>query len=143
MNIVGYIEEVQSRGVGSGSGIVVDGIKYGVYDPTSSGLDSVKAGMEVNFTFKPSTDGRFKNEVDEIKNAGGTTIRVNRGQDPEWLTDAVDYNYYKNPQALARLTELGVHASEYSSVGLDYDHTIDNNGTIDDLHKHMELIVNS
>jgi hypothetical protein len=88
------------------------------------------------------TDCRFKNEVDAIKNAGGTTVRVNRGLDPEWLTDAVDYNYYKNPQALARLTELGVHASEYSSVGLDYDHTVDNNGTIDDLHKHMELIVN-
>ena len=85
----------------------------------------------------------FKNEVDAIKNAGGTTIRVNRGQDPEWLTDAVDYNYYQNPQALARLVDQNVHASEYSSVGLDYDHTIDNNSTIDDLHKHMELIVNS
>ena len=40
------------------------------------------------------------------------------------------------------LVDQNVHASEYSSVGLDYDHTVDNNGTIDDLHKHMELIVN-
>ena len=89
------------------------------------------------------TDCRFKNEVDAIKNAGGTTIRVERGEQPQWLPDAVDYNYYQNPQALARLTELNVHASEYSSVGLDYDHTIKNNGTIDELHKAMESIVNS
>ena len=88
------------------------------------------------------TDCRFKNEVDAIKNAGGTTVRVERGERPIWLTDAVDYNYYQNPQALARLTDLNVHASEYSSVGLDYDHTIYNNDTIDALHKQMELIVN-
>ena len=89
------------------------------------------------------TDCRFRNEVEAIKNAGGTTLRIVRGERPEWLTDAVDYNYYGNPQALARLTDLGIHASEYSSVGLQYDHTVDNNGTIDDLHKHIELIVNS
>ena len=31
---------------------------------------------------------------------------------------------------------------EYSSVGLDYDHYIDNNGTIDDLHSQVKSIVN-
>ena len=88
------------------------------------------------------TDCRFKNEVDAIKNAGGTTVRVERGVQPDWISDAVDYNYYQNPQALARLTDLNVHASEFSSVGLDYDHTIQNNGTIDELHNHMKLIIN-
>ena len=89
------------------------------------------------------TDCRFKNEVDAIKNAGGKTLRIKRGKQPTWLTDAIDYNYYQNPQALARLVDQNVHASEYSSVGLAYDHKVDNNGTIDDLHKSMELIVNS
>ena len=89
------------------------------------------------------TDCRFKNEVDAIKNAGGTTIRVERGDYPKWIVDAVDYNHTRNPQALARLTDLNIHASEYSSVGLNYDHTIKNDGTIDDLHKAMESIVNS
>ena len=89
------------------------------------------------------TDCRFKNEVDAIKNAGGTTIRVERGDYPKWIVDAVDYNHTRNPQALARLTDLNVHASEFSSVGLNYDHTIKNDGTIDDLHKAMESIVNS
>jgi len=88
------------------------------------------------------TDCRFKNEVDAIKNAGGTTVRVIRGEQPKWLIHAIDYNYYQNPQALAQLVDQNVHASEYSSVGLAYDHKVDNNSTIDDLHKHMELIVN-
>ena len=89
------------------------------------------------------TDCRFKNEVDAIKNAGGTSIRIQRGEQPTWLVDAVDYNYYQNPQALARLVDKNIHASEYSSVGLDYDHTVYNDSTIDELHKQMELIVNS
>ena len=31
---------------------------------------------------------------------------------------------------------------EYSSVGLEYDHYIDNNGTIDDLHRKIDSIIN-
>lgn len=88
------------------------------------------------------TDCRFKNELDAIKNAGGITIRIERGEQPDWLVDAVGYNYYGDPQALARLTDLGIHASEYSSVGLDYDHTISNNGTIDELHNKIKSIIN-
>jgi len=38
--------------------------------------------------------------------------------------------------------ELGIHASEYSSVGLDYDFILDNNGTIDSLHQQIESIIN-
>ena len=34
-----------------------------------------------------------------------------------------------------------VHASEYSSVGLKYDHVIDNNGNIDDLHSLVESVI--
>ena len=43
------------------------------------------------------------------------------------------------------MVELGnysVHASEYSSIGLLYDYYIDNNGTIDDLHKQVNSVVN-
>lgn len=92
------------------------------------------------------TDCRFINEVKAIKNAGGITARVERGPNPDWYDDAVAYNI--GPQnigwALAkdRLNRKGVHASEYSSVGLDYDHYLDNNGTIDQLHKQIESIIN-
>ena len=61
--------------------------------------------------------------------------------------DAVNYNKgeYGNMYwsiSKAKLDRNRVHASEYSSVGLDYDYYIDNNGTIDDLHKQINSIVN-
>ncbi len=93
------------------------------------------------------TDCRFGNEVTAIKNAGGITVRVLRGDNPEWYNAAVAYNKGPdgNPEwslSKAKLDRHQVHASEYSSVGLNYDHYIDNNGTIDDLHKNVESIIN-
>lgn len=91
------------------------------------------------------TDCRFANEINAIKAAGGVTIRVHRGPKPDWYQAAVDYN--KGPQHVgwsigkSKLDKLKVHASEYSSVGLDYDFNVDNNGTIDDLHKQLELVI--
>ena len=92
------------------------------------------------------TDCRFINEVEAIKNAGGITCRVERGPRPDWYNDAVNAN--KGPTHIGwsmgkeKLSRLKVHASEYSSVGLDYDYYIDNNGSIDDLHKQVESIIN-
>lgn len=93
------------------------------------------------------TDCRFANEVKAIKDAGGITMRVERGNRPDWYEAAVAFN--KGPDGNSiwslsknKLTRNKVHASEYSSVGLDYDHYLDNNGTIDDLRKQVDLIIN-
>lgn len=92
------------------------------------------------------TDCRFSNEVMAIKNAGGITCRIERGARPEWYEDAVNLN--KGPSqigwaiAKAKLKDLGVHASEYSSVGLDYDFYIENNASIDELHQKVKSIIN-
>jgi hypothetical protein len=93
------------------------------------------------------TDCRFANEVNSIKTVGGITMRVNRGERPLWYSAAVDYN--NEPQgseqyqkAMVELANYSVHASEYSSIGLLYDHYIDNNGTIDNLHKQVNSVVN-
>jgi hypothetical protein len=92
------------------------------------------------------TDCRFINEVNAIKNAGGITMRVERGEKPEWYDAAESYN--KGPDgntswslSKAKLDRLNVHASEYSSVGIKYDYYIDNNGTIDNLHTQIQSIV--
>lgn len=74
------------------------------------------------------TDTRFSNELNAIKRIGGITLRVTRGQDPEWIEIA------KNSPELMKQLYPHVHASEYSSVNLEYDCYVDNNGTIDDLH---------
>jgi len=92
------------------------------------------------------TDCRFTNELDAIKSAGGITVRVERGPKPEWYDDAMALN--KGPShigwALAResLEKFNIHASEYSSVGLEYDHVIENNGTIDELYRKVDSIIN-
>jgi hypothetical protein len=92
------------------------------------------------------TDCRFANEIIAIKNAGGLTLRTHRGEDPDWTGVAAILNKTQNEAAkiecLRQLEKLNIHASEYSSVGLDYDHNIDNNGSIDHLHRQMESIVN-
>ena len=77
---------------------------------------------------------------------GGITVRVERGDKPDWYEDAIAFNkgdrYIGWAISRERLRKLNIHASEYSSVGLNYDHYIDNNGTIDDLHAQVKSIVN-
>jgi hypothetical protein len=92
------------------------------------------------------TDCRFRNEITAIKNAGGITIRINRGEMPIWYNDAVEFNKGPNGNVMwatgrAKLERLGIHASEYSSVGLKYDHVIENAGTIDDLHEKIKVLL--
>lgn len=91
------------------------------------------------------TDCRFPNELNAIKAAGGITLRTHRGEDPEWLASAITFNTTDNADlkffSRKLLEGYEVHASEYSSVGLEYDHHLDNNGTIDDLHKQIESII--
>jgi hypothetical protein len=94
------------------------------------------------------TDCRFLNEVNAIKMAGGTTIRVFRGENPVWYESAVAFNKGPNGNmnwAVSRkmLEDNNVHASEYSSVGIDYDYYVDNNGTIDELHNTIQRIINN
>ena len=74
------------------------------------------------------TDCRFFNEINMIKEMGGTIIRIKRGSDPIWFDYAKENN-------VERLKELGVHASEYSWVAcLDQvDITFSNDTTVDDL----------
>lgn len=92
------------------------------------------------------SDCRFPNELKSIKRAGGITIRVSRGTNPPWYDAAIAFSkgYYTAgyQNAVKTLEEYNVHASEYSSVGLEYDHHIENNGTIDDLHRKIDSIVN-
>lgn len=92
------------------------------------------------------TDCRFSNEVQAIKNSGGIAIRIERGSRPEWYEFAEQFN--KGPSTIgwalskSELMKRNVHASEYSSVGLDYDFVVDNNGSIDDLHSKIKSILN-
>lgn len=98
------------------------------------------------------TDCRFPNELAAIKNAAGITMRTHRGRPPEWIDVAAYLNtgldltgrglgVTQDAKALLE-HHYKVHASEYSSVGLEYDHHLDNNETIDSLHQQIESIIN-
>jgi hypothetical protein len=92
------------------------------------------------------SDCRFPNELKSIKRSGGITIRVFRGENPPWHDAAITFSkgFYSTgyKDAIKILESHGVHASEYSSVGLDYDFYVDNNSTIDQLHTKIDSIVN-
>jgi len=91
------------------------------------------------------TDCRFPNEIKAIKAAGGLVVRIRRGDEPEWYNSAIAYNQGPNGNSLwsiskRKLDSLGVHASEYSWIGTDFDQILDNNGTLDHLYNQVKYL---
>jgi hypothetical protein len=85
------------------------------------------------------TDVRFKNEIDYIQNNEGIVIRVKRGEDPEWydwLSSESD-EFYREQIMKGR----GVHRSEWDWVGCDFDYVIENDGTVQQLRKKLEEVL--
>ena len=92
------------------------------------------------------SDCRFPNEIRAIKQAGGIVVRVVRGPEPEWYDAAVSCNRGPNGNSTwalsgRKLEQLGVHASETSWVGTNFDVVLDNNGTLDDLYQQVKRLV--
>ena len=75
------------------------------------------------------TDVRFPNEVRIIRELGGKIVRIKRGDDPEWFSLAAS-DHESMPMIYP-----DIHASEYSWAGTTPDYLIDNKGTIGDLRK--------
>jgi len=92
------------------------------------------------------SDCRFPNEIKSIKDAGGIVIRVKRGLEPEWYTDAADMNAGDRCMnyALAknRMSKLGIHASETAWVGTKFDYVFANDSSIDDLYAQVKTLIN-
>jgi hypothetical protein len=86
------------------------------------------------------SDCRFPNEIDSIRNAGGKIVWVRRGELPEWYSVALSANQGHN-WALNELKLRKIHASETAWVGTDFDHVLDNDGSIDDLYRSTALII--
>jgi hypothetical protein len=86
------------------------------------------------------SDCRFPNEISSIRNAGGKIIWVQRGALPDWYDTAVEANRGNNV-AINDLKMQKIHASETSWVGTEFDHTLDNNGSIDELYQQVKTLV--
>ena len=86
------------------------------------------------------SDCRFPNEIQAIKKAGGQIVWVQRGALREWYDDAVSANQGHNI-GINNMKLRKIHASEWAWLGNEFNHIIDNNGTIDELFKQAQSLV--
>ena len=86
------------------------------------------------------SDCRFPNEIASIRNAGGKIVWIKRGQLPDWYDVALKANQGHN-WAIQDLKMHKIHASETAWVGTEFDHTIENHGTIDQLYAQVKSII--
>jgi hypothetical protein len=84
------------------------------------------------------TDCRFLNELNTIKNAGGILIRVQRGENPTWVESAERYN-----KGIIDAPPKGIHASEYSSVGLPHDYYLSNDGSKQEFFDTLDALISN
>lgn len=85
-------------------------------------------------------DGRFKKEIELVKNMGGKVVRVKRGMEPLYWDLALRANN-GDAEAIGLLGFRGVHSSEWEWIGTEMDETIENSGSLADLHKKIDRIV--
>jgi len=96
-------------------------------------------------------DVRFPNEIAMIQRMGGAIVWVRRGNLPEWYhtayeqntTDPNNYWLLEDAGELMEQKHPGIHSSEWSWIGHQYDISMDNNGTIDDLRRNVDNLVKS
>lgn len=70
MSLTGIVQEVINIGVGKGSGLKIDGKKYGCFDPVKTGLDLIAVGDEVSFEW--SQKGQYSNINGKVTKTGNT-----------------------------------------------------------------------
>ena len=86
------------------------------------------------------SDSRFQNEFNSLKKSGAHLLKVTRGEDPEWVADAI-LSAKGDHQAITRLHKLGIHQSEREWLEIDFDATLENNGTIEELHTQIDELL--
>jgi len=83
------------------------------------------------------TDVRFQNEIDFINRYGGTLIEIKRGITPHWYDIAAKANRGDHKAEAFMYENSGIHESEWKWIGGNIDHTIDNDGSLEDLKKNL------
>ena len=100
------------------------------------------------------SDARYRNELCMLRSIDAVLFEISRGEKPAWWTSAIGYNQCNNDfeRFLYRLflkmfksknnifTE-NIHSSEYDWIGFDFDNTLFNNKTIEDLTKQVGLLI--
>lgn len=88
------------------------------------------------------TDVRFPNEIEFIKKMGGHVVRVKRDKDPVWYDTA--WKHMHSEEYLMYKKYPDIHVSEWAWIGhQDIQHTIFNDGSIDDLRTNVRYFLHS
>ena len=102
----------------------------------------------VNISYPKSvvvTDARFRNELNMIRSLNGITIRVVRNTEPAWFAQAERVNKHSGWIKKALLwiypQVRKIHPSERDWIGYDFDYIVYNNGTLADLEKQIDQIM--
>jgi hypothetical protein len=85
------------------------------------------------------TDVRFQNEIKYIQDNGGIVIRVKRGVDPDWFSHLEKIQL--DTERTKFMLHEHIHKSEWDWVGCEFNYTIANSGTIQDLGKDVERVL--
>lgn len=87
------------------------------------------------------SDARFRNELDLINSLNGAIIWVQRGELPEWYSEAVKANQGNAiSKKIMQTRYKDVHESEWNWVGYDMDYVVDNNGSLEELSIQVDRI---
>ena len=86
------------------------------------------------------SDCRFENEIKSLHKMGAKIIHVTRGPEPNWKNDAILAGIGDN-DAINRLTDLGIHNSEWGRYILPVDYFVENDGSLEDLYLKLENII--
>jgi hypothetical protein len=91
------------------------------------------------------TDVRFQNEAEAIRKNGGIIVRVVRGEQPEWHHLAKIAGNPKSSTseveaAIAEMSKLGIHESEWKGVSIHEDVLIRNDSSLEALYSKVEEI---
>lgn len=90
------------------------------------------------------SDVRFRNEVRLLESIGGTTIKVERGETPEWFEIAKKATQGDKKAEKKMLEEYkDIHQSEWDWACVNPDYTIKNNSTLGSLYTKIDTIVDS
>ena len=115
-----------------------------VFHPDVWSSSLIKRWLSSNRSPTVVTDCRFRNEISAIQKVGGKVWRVRRGEDPEWYDEYLDLYNDGLVDEIEQLRKVGVfpHSSETDWIGSEFDEIIENNGTLDDLYRKIDTVLN-
>jgi hypothetical protein len=99
------------------------------------------------------SDTRFMPELYMLEELNALTLQVTRGPLPAWYQSALNHNklstnwekalykFYLKHSKSPNFVNQDVHLSERDWIGYKFNHTLFNDGTIDDLKKNVDMFI--